>query len=66
MYNNGIIYKITLLYADDKIIISNSGDDVQREEFLWNNILKYFDMNISCRKSKKMACIRQQIYEVKL
>jgi hypothetical protein len=49
----------TLLYADDKIIISNLEDNLQRGVFILNNISKSFDMKIACSKSKIMAFLRQ-------
>jgi aromatic ring-opening dioxygenase LigB subunit len=49
MYDKGIQIQNntklnTLLYADDKIITSNSDENLQRGVFILNNILKSSDM----------------------
>jgi hypothetical protein len=50
----------TILFADDKVIIDNSEDNLQRGVCTLNNTLNRFGLTISCKKSKVMAFIGQE------
>jgi hypothetical protein len=45
----------TLLFADDQIIIQESGDELQRSIFYLNNICKSHNLKISINKTKTYA-----------
>ena len=62
----GDIYVNSLLYADDKVIIQETEDQLQKAIFTFNTILRNYGLRISAAKSKTMAFLGKRPIRTKI
>jgi hypothetical protein len=56
----------TIFFADDQILLAESEDDIQRAVTTLNEVMKTYNMKISCNKTKSMAMLRREQRRVKI
>jgi hypothetical protein len=57
---------LTILFADDKVVISNTEDNLQKAERKLNQIIREYGLTISVQKKKSMEFKDEIQSEVKL